>query len=432
MGAKILSTFSGIGCQERGLQKAFKDIEVIGTSEIDREAIVSYACIHHGLTKEMIENYKDYPSEEEMRAELTEKNIGYVFEKNQPYNWNRVKGYNLKKYWLANKLNKNLGDISKVDVIKEEIDIFTYSFPCQSISAAGKQEGMGKGTRSGLVWEIVRILENTKEKGILPKFLLMENVSALVSKKFIDDFENLNEIISDIGYDCYWQILNACDYGVPQTRKRVFGLYVRKDLNLKYTFPKPKELNICLRDILDDVVEEKYILNKPFTITDETFTKNVIGTNKPPYRTIGQRDQTYNENKCMGALVSTDYKQPKQVYTRCFQIAKLDIKGKDCLKRVYSKDGLAPTITTIGGRNAEPKILTSTEEKMVVRKLTPTECFKLMGFEEADVQKCIDIGMSNIQLYNQAGNGIVCNCIEAIFKDGKLEKKGNEQICKEM
>lgn len=130
MGAKILSTFSGIGCQERGLQKAFKDIEVVGTSEIDREALVSYACIHHGLTKEMIENYKDYPSEEEMRAELTEKNIGYVFEKNQPYNWNRVKGYNLKKYWLANKLNKNLGDISKVDVIKEEIDIFTFSFPC--------------------------------------------------------------------------------------------------------------------------------------------------------------------------------------------------------------------------------------------------------------------------------------------------------------
>lgn len=125
--------FSGIGCQERGFENSrLFDLEVLNTSDINKDAVVSYAAVHCGLTKEMIENYSDYPSREEMAAYLKVINLGYEPEKNKPYDWDKLarrKSNDIEKYWLACKLSNNLGDISKIEKLPYA-DLWTCSFPC--------------------------------------------------------------------------------------------------------------------------------------------------------------------------------------------------------------------------------------------------------------------------------------------------------------
>lgn len=189
---------------------------------------------------------------------------------------------------------------------------------CTDLSISGNQAGMYKElTRSGLVYEVTRLLEVALNKGNPPKYLLMENVDALVSKKFKPTFDALVEWFDEHGYNTYWQILNAKDHGVPQNRKRVFALHIRKDVdNGKFTFPKPYDNGVRLRDILDKNVDEKYYLSKEvqnrFQPSDN-LDSNVIGSTAPPFRTIGQRDVVYNTQKIIGATCATDYKQPKQI-----------------------------------------------------------------------------------------------------------------------
>lgn len=162
--------FSGIGAQVSALKRLGIPCEVKHTSDIDHNAVLSYAAIHCGLTEELINTYAEYPTREEMAKQLSEINLGYDFQKNKPYNWYRFvnsKSKELEKYWLANKLSKNLGDISKLDHL-EYADFWTYSFPCQSISVSGKQEGIIKGkTRSGLLYEVQRLLEKANKMLVL-------------------------------------------------------------------------------------------------------------------------------------------------------------------------------------------------------------------------------------------------------------------------
>ena len=271
---KVVTLFSGIGCQERGIENTgLFDIETVATSDIDKDAIVSYASIHCGLTSELINTYEQYPSREEMVKELTEKNIGYDFMKKKPYDWNKVERKKdkseLNRYWLSLHLSKNLGDISKVQTLPS-CDLLTFSFPCTDISLSGKQKGLsyedwekGANTRSGLVWEVVRLLKDYKSKNKLPQYLLMENVANLVSKKFIGDFNYLNTLISEIGYNVYWKVLNAKDCGVPQKRKRIFAVYIKKDIDQgNMNFPKPFNNGIRLKDILEQSVDDKYYLSE--------------------------------------------------------------------------------------------------------------------------------------------------------------------------
>ena len=178
--------------------------------------------------------------------------------------------------------DRNLGDMTTIDwpsfvnhlktVGEEDIDMLTYSTPCQSISQAGKRAGIKKdsGTRSAVLWYTEAAI-----RALRPKFLLQENVRALVNEVNIDDFRQWQQVCADCGYDNYWAILNAKDYGVPQNRERVFMLSVRRDLNLpRYRFPKPFRLLKCIADILDEEVDESYFL-KPdsvikFLQTNET------------------------------------------------------------------------------------------------------------------------------------------------------------------
>lgn len=478
--------FSGIGCQERGFKNSgLFDLDVLNTSDINKDAVVSYAAVHCGLTKETIENYSDYPSREEMAEYLKTINLGYEPEKNKAYDWDKLarrKSNDIEKYWLACKLSNNLGDISKIEKLPYA-DLWTCSFPCTDISLAGKMKGLSPSdsTRSSLLWENIRLLKTAKDDETLPKYIMFENVKNLVGKKFINDFNNLLSVLDELGFNSYWKVLNAKNCGVPQNRERVFVISIRKDIdNGTFNFPNPFDSGVRLKDVLDENVDEKYYLSEDvqsrFKFTSQDFSKNVIGTTKPISRTIGQRDLVYSKESIMGTLVATDYKQPKQVLeipNECVQEGNLS-GGKwdkiyESARRYYSVNGCSPTIHTCNGGNTEPKIsepqITHSEWKRQmydrfvedsegevsgcvtnqsksfgyrppmkgyskclkaesndtgvvcnyrIRKLTPNECWKLMGLTEEDCSKAVAIGVSDSQLYKQAGNGIVTNCCELL------------------
>lgn len=359
--------FSGIGAQVSALERLGIPCEIKHTSDIDHNAVLAYASIHCGLTEELINTYTEYPTREEMARQLTEINLGYDFQKNKPYNWYRFvnsKSKELEKYWLANKLSRNLGDISKIDNL-EYADFWTISFCCQDISNAGKMKGfkLGSNTRSSLLWDNIKLLKQAVDSNNAPKYVMFENVKNLVSKKFMSDFNDLLDVLNELGYNTYWKVLNAKDYGVPQNRERVFAISIRKDIDDgKFEFPQPFDNGVRLKDVLEDHVDKKYYLSKDIQnrliITDKTLTKNVIGTTKPSFRTIGQRDLVYSENSIMGTLVATDYKQPKQILetNRCVKVGDLNYYPYETSNRVYSKEGISPTLTTMQGGNTEPKI----------------------------------------------------------------------------
>lgn len=204
---KVNELFAGIGAFRKALIRMGIPHEVVGISEIDKYAILSYEAIY-GETR-------------------------------------------------------NYGDISKVDKL-DYADLWTYGFPCQDISLAGKQRGIVKGeTRSGLLYEVQRLLTQAALEDELPKYLIMENVKNLVGKKFKDDFESWCEWLNALGYNNYWQVMSAADYGIPQSRERVFCVSVRKDIDTGYSFPTPQELSKYLIDMLEPVedIDEKYYLS---------------------------------------------------------------------------------------------------------------------------------------------------------------------------
>lgn len=220
---KVLSLFSGIGAFEKALVNLKVPFELVAFCEFDKYATSSY-CTIHGVDE-----------------------------------------------------SKNLGDITKVDETKlpKDIDILTYGFPCQDISLAGKQKGLfnedGTQTRSGLFFEALRIIEATK-----PKIAIAENVKNLTSKKFAEQFKIVLESLQQAGYNNYWQVLNAKDYGVPQNRERVFIVSIRKDIDHGlFQFPKSFPLKKRLKDVLEDEVDEKYYLSdKAIQYVCATGTKN--------------------------------------------------------------------------------------------------------------------------------------------------------------
>ena len=157
-----------------------------------------------------------------------------------------------------------LGDITKIDwhevkrsLEGREVDLFTYSSPCQDISQAGKQMGLQEGsdTRSALLWRVADAVEVLR-----PKYLLQENVAALVSQKFMPDFQKWLDKLSSLGYVSRWARLNAKNYGVPQNRDRVFCISMRRDVAFDYRFPEPFELKTLLEDVLEEEVSDRYFL----------------------------------------------------------------------------------------------------------------------------------------------------------------------------
>lgn len=248
---RVVELFSGIGFQSMGMELAEIPYEVVAISEIDKFAILAYASIHTDYLK-VRDDYDFQLSKEEMVDILQRKNVDV----RPSTNIERVKDF-----WLADKLSNNLGDISllKGDDFPKDIDVMTYSFPCQDLSKAGQQSGLGKGTRSGLVYEVLRILQELKEINNLPKMPIMENVVDLVQAKFVKQWQGIQQEIEKLGYVNYQQTLNAKEYGIAQNRDRVFMVSLLGEYN--YNFPKEFELEYRLKDYLEDEVDDKYYLS---------------------------------------------------------------------------------------------------------------------------------------------------------------------------
>lgn len=282
---RLIELFAGIGSQTQALTNIGIAHKVVAISEIDKYAIQSYEAMH-------------------------------------------------------GKVN-NLGDIRKIEELPDA-DLWTYSFPCQDISVAGKGAGIKEGTRSGLLFEVERLLRVASEKGTLPKYLLLENVKNLVSKKFKADFDKWLDFLAELGYTNYWKVLNAKDYGIPQNRERVFCISIRGK-HEPFVFPKPKELTIRLRDMIDEMVDERFYLKES---TIRSILRSTFNS---------RRDSIRPGDGLANTLLARDWRGPQ-----CVQVGEV-VGGKwdkmhDISKRVYEPDGIAPTVHCQQGGNTELKI----------------------------------------------------------------------------
>ena len=242
-----------------------------------------------------------------------------------------------------------------------EVDLIMHGSPCQSFSIAGQNEGgdEGSGTKSSLMYETIRIAEKLK-----PKYIIWENVANLLSGKHKHNFNAYLETMESFGYRNYYQVLKAKDYGIPQNRPRIFTVSIRKDIDRDYVFPQPQELKIWYEDMLEDEVDKKYFLSEKMI---NCFMSN--GTGKYPRR------ERFLQN----------------------------------LNR--SNKHIANSITTLAGSRPTDNFVGDLDN---LRKLTPKECWRLMGFDDEDFEKAAKVN-SNTQLYKQAGNSIVVNVLEAIL-----------------
>lgn len=308
--------------QERGfINSNLFDLDVITTSDIDKDAILSYATIHNGLNKEMIDNY-DYPSRDEMVVDLERMNIGFDPSKGTIYDWKKLarrKSNDIEKYWLACQVSNQLGDISKIDKLPYA-DLWTISFCCQDISVAGKMKGLApdSGTRSSLLWENIRLLKDSIDRGESPKYLMFENVKNLVSKKFINDFNELLSVLDELGFNSYWNVLNACECGIPQNRQRVFVISIRKDIDTgNMDFPTPFDNGLRLKDLLQPVneIEEKYYINteRAKKLIEQLVEKGQLSGNRECCDSTINDPNTRDTCNCITARYDAGIQNQKQI-----------------------------------------------------------------------------------------------------------------------
>ena len=456
---RVLSLFSGIGAFEAALRNIGADFELVNYCEIDKFASSSYAQIHN----------------------------------------------------VSESLN--LRDVTAVDPSEiGSVDLITYGFPCQDISCAGRQRGFecdGIRTRSGLFYEALRIIE-----GCRPVYAIAENVKALTGTKFKAEFAAVLGGLSDAGYNNYYSVLNAKDYGIPQNRERVFIVSIRKDCDAGcFSFPDKIPLFLRLKDFLEPSVDEKFYLNteKAARLLDSlnrsyvspgSADKIVKAGMSPGYRRVNTVIDPAGVVPAgvVPTLAARDYKDPlrvlvggsciddtqnfddsPRVYEDTVPTLRAGRFGLMVLEdptvrqvgnivntgnfdnpqrgRIYDSEGLCPTLNTMQGGGLEPKILEPVcaasrgrnptnpgdrtpgidtvqrleinedgvcntlttvqkdnyvlEPPFRIRKLTPRECWRLMGFLDSDFDRVKNI--SNAQLYKQAGNSICVPVLERIF-----------------
>lgn len=410
---KILELFGGIGACSKALERLGIDYEIADYVDIDKFAVRSFNAIH---------------------------------------------GTNFKPQDIS-KWNKDL-----------EVDLIMHGSPCQDFSTAGKQAGgdKGSGTRSSLMYKTLRIVEKLK-----PKYVIWENVKNLISKKHRHNFDAYQKAMEELGYQNHYQILNAKDYGVPQNRERVFTVSIRNDLEDNFEFPAKQELTVKLKDILEPKVDEKYYLsNKALScfMSDgtgnyprrERFLSNINRKNQNVGNAVTTRagsrptdnfvKESLSKQVCDRAIFG-GFVKPNDVIEYSYSNARLKemnggkirtqnsscpdccstlkthsdklgvcvdnpvcvaSRGRKTINGVFRqkleprKDGVSNTLTTVHKDN-----LIATNYR--IRKLTPLECWRLMGFDDSDFYKAEKVS-SQTQLYKQAGNSIVVNVLLAIFE----------------
>lgn len=353
MSLKVLELFAGIGACSKALENLNIDFELVDAVEIDKHAIKSFNAIHNTN-----------------------------FEAQDICAWDK--------------------DI--------KVDLIMHGSPCQDFSIAGKQAGgdEGSGTRSSLMYQTLRIVEKLK-----PKYVIWENVKNLLSKRHVHNWDAYNEYMEQLGYVTYCQILNAKDYGIPQNRERVYTVSILPEgefLNKDFDYPKPIKLEKTLKDFLDPNADEKYYLSN-----DKI---NMIAKWKCYEKPL---DRVMHSDSIVGTITTRSGAEcggMKLVTIKC-----ANKQGYDVAQDGDGIDLAYPNSNTWRGRvghGVSKTIQTSSIQGVLegerIRKLTPLECWRLMGFSDDDFNKAAKV-TSNAQLYKQAGNSIVVNVLEGILKN---------------
>lgn len=363
---RVFEAFSGIGAQYSALEKAKLNFEIVGISDWFIDALLGYDALH-GKKADL----PKIPSRDEQIRYLN----NYCFSKDSVSpikDISRLSDAELKHLYMANKRSKNVGSILDVhgqDLIDLNIDLLIYSFPCQDLSTGGKTLGMkkGSGTRSGLLWEIERILKEMKKLGKLPKYLLLENVKTILAPCNREDLNQwLLFLEKEMGYKKHHPMtLDASEFGVPQDRKRTIIIScLDKEIDIESVLPRNKKYDA--RDFIKNDYSNPVFKSE----ADEA------SLNPTP-----SRELMWKINK-----------------------------------RILSKDTIFHTITCNMDRNNNAGML---EYKLYkgrkYRLLTMREAFLLMGFKESDYEDIKSLGFSYRKINKLIGNSIVVNVLSAIF-----------------
>ena len=508
---RLIELFAGIGSQFKALKVLTQNVESYKICEWAYNSYCSYNAIH-------IKDYKDYSSgltKEQLISKVKGTSLNY----NEPLTDKQLASKPLE--WLKNAYNNIVAthnlvnimeiqgkDLEIVDTDKYEY-IMTYSFPCQDLSLAGKRLGMGVsqkdgGTRSGLLWEVERILDELDNK---PQILLMENVPEVIGEKNIEDFHKWENKLEQLGYKNYVEILNAKDYGIPQNRKRCFMVSVLGEY--AYNFPIKFKREYRLKDLLEKTVDKKYYLTdkhierisnwkaqqKPL----ESMKNNVLISPTITARGEGEEHsgmvlidtKLFEEGEVVDFDSSDEFRRehlteetpcllahPKfgvveknknnsvgipivEATRKGYKVAhdgdSVDIGGRMKTHRGIVQKGLDQTIKTdcdigvvvkdeefkryenyITRENKKGEFNTQCNRAMLendlsltiptgntpkvaegehlsIRKLTPLECMRLMGFGKQDYKSMREINMSDMAIYHMAGDSIVVCVLIAIF-----------------
>lgn len=369
---KLLSLFSGIGAFEKALEKLEIPYDLINYCEIDKYASKAFSLIHN----------------------LDE--------------------------------NMNLKDVReiKTEIFPTDIDVVTYGFPCQDISNCGHKKGFvdenGNLTRSGLFFEALRIIEDVK-----PKIAIAENVRALTTKRFDAEFKIVLDSLNDAGYKNYWSVLNCQDYGIPQNRERVFIISIREDIDHGFTFPDKQELKLTLRDLLEENVDPKYYPSEDtlkYILSSGTknfYYKPEIDLNvaRPLTTTMHKMHRAGTDNYVSDSFVQNGEKlyireATKKGFAEASEGDYVNLQFPNSKTRRGRVGKQVSQTLTCNDNNG---VVVKRNNSLGIRKLTPKECFRLMGFDDEDCDILMENGISNTQLYKMAGNSIVVDVLMKIF-----------------
>lgn len=312
----------------------------------------------------------------------------------------------------------NFGDIAKVDKLPKA-DLWCYSAPCTDISLAGAMRGMERdsNTASSLLWEVERLLKTASDNNELPKYLLMENVPMLVSKKFIHSFNEWLEVLESLGYKNYWQQLNAKNYGIPQTRNRVFLVSILNP-NFEFEFPKAFPLEKRLIDYLEPVVDEKYFISEAFLLycTDPTDRNGFIRGNRFKPHDTAKSDYAFTITTRKGSTPTDNYVIVPEATLRGYKEAY--VGDGIYTNRPHQKRGCVQKgkIQTIKRTVNDLGVIVERDKAIMIRRITPRESLRLMGWTDDRID-LIAGHFSDARLYTFAGNGIVIDVISEIFKE---------------
>ena len=345
---RLIELFAGYGSQHIAFEELGVDFESYRICEWAVKSIQAYKDLHfgndntdysQGMSKEEIVDYLfDKGISADYNKPMTREQINRMGEQKCRTVYNNIKA----THNLVSVTNITAEDLNIVDTDKYTY-FLTYSFPCQDLSLAGKQKLMakGSGTRSSLLWEVERLLNECSE---LPQVLLMENVPQVHGKKNKEHFDKWIKFLESKGYSNYWKDLNAKNFGIPQNRNRTFMVSVLG--NYTYEFPKEFPLELRLKDMLEDSVDEKYY------ISNERVDKIVNSA-------FAQEKTRIQTNDVCSTLLARDYKDPKCIEVEPIRIGNIygEQFGTGYAGNVWNKETISPTLMTMQGGNRQPLVV---------------------------------------------------------------------------